>query len=128
MKVSGTPEEVTVDGTPLDVFSDTNITLNTTGIKVDGDATSGETMYSHTRVLAKGENLTVAVDLTTDVILSELNNRLSTYPISIKLAGGDVYSTTGKISYSGFDTDKGKATITVIPSTSRNPWTPVAAA
>lgn len=120
---SGTPRKVTLDGLSFSVPGDANITLNFSAYETEGIPTTGETMYKMTLRIPTAEGIDLIVNAADEDRLHKLSERLDSFPISITLASGATYKTTGKIKYEKVETQENKATIVVIPNKSVNGWT-----
>lgn len=120
---SGTLRKLTLDGLPFSVPGDINITVNFSPYETEGVPTTGDTMFKMTLRVPTAEGITVIANAADEQRLAALAERLENFPISMTLASGATYKSTGRINYENYETEECRATIVVIPSKSVNAWT-----
>jgi hypothetical protein len=124
MPNSGTVRKVVINGVTYDVPADANITFNRASFEKEGIATSGKTMTKMTRRVPTMESVTL---ITTPDEMEELNDvaeSIADATVSVELADGSVYKTSGQINYENYESEEGKSTITIIPAKTKDAWTP----
>lgn len=125
--MSGTIKAITYDGVTYDVPADINITFNRNSFTKEGIATSGKTLIKTTRKVPTQEGV---IHIITPAELEQLNalaERITSFPISVELADGSIYKTTGQINLDNYETEDGKANVMIIPDKTVNAWTPFVA-
>jgi hypothetical protein len=116
-RLSGTPKRLTFDGTVFDVPTDANFTINPDSV-IEGQATSGKTMYKVTKQVMTVEGATVSADSADYELLLSLHRKGASgvnYPLSYTKADGSVYRSTGKINLESHETETNIATMSLIP-------------
>jgi hypothetical protein len=122
---TGTLNRVILNGVTYDVPADINITFNRSGFTIEGIPTSGKTVHKYTRRVQTMESVVL---MTSPAEMEELANvaeTLSDITVAIELADGSTYRTTARINFENYESEEGRSTITIIPSKSKNAWTPV---
>jgi hypothetical protein len=109
--ISGTLRKVTIDGTTFDVMADTNVTEMGSNFLNEAIPTSGRNMRKIVTQANIREGIVIACNGAERELLVELNDRQSDYSMSYEDAGGDVYRTTGWISFENRETEENRATI-----------------
>lgn len=112
---SGTPRKLKLDGTEFDFFSDTDIDMKGGSFDVEPIATSGKNYFKNTKNNQSAENFTVRANALKHEILSELNDRDTSFPISFTDAAGARFADVGRINYVNYTTADGKATLQLLP-------------
>jgi hypothetical protein len=125
--MSGTLKKVVLDGESYDVPADINITFKRSNKEKEGIATSGKTMIKITLTAPTIESLGFVVTPAELERLNILADRVTSFPISIELADGSVYKTTGQIMMENYESEEGKASCKIIPDKTRDAWTPFVA-
>lgn len=109
--ISGTLKKVTIDGTTFDVMADTNVTEMGSGFLNEAIPTSGRNMKKVTKQANIREGIVIACNGAERELLVELNDRTTDYSMSYEDAAGDVFRTTGWISFENRETEENRATI-----------------
>ena len=122
MSVSGTIRGVVLDGLSLRAAADINVTLNHSPYENEAVPTSGLSMIKKTLRSPNAESVVLIVDPTEQDVLRGLSERISVFPMSLELADGSVYRTTGQINYENVETQENRASITLIPDRALNAW------
>jgi len=118
---TGTLRKVVIDGVTYDVFGDTNITFNRTKFEIEGQATTGNTMYKMTRRVPTIESVGLATTPAEMETLKSKSEGLADITLSVELADTSVYKATGRINFESYESETGKSTIVMIP---KRDWTP----
>lgn len=116
-RLAGTPLRLTFDGTVFDVPDDADFTINPDSV-IEGQATSGNTMYKVTKRVSTVDGVTVSADSEDYELLLELHQKGAAgenYPMSYTKADGSVYRSTGKINLENHMTATNIATLSIIP-------------
>lgn len=121
-RVSGTPRKVTLDGLTYDVAADTNITINLSPFEKEGVPTSGRTMFKMTNRVPTAESIPLIADPVEQDTVRQLAERLDSFPMSMTLADGSVYTTVGQINFENVETEENRASIIMIPDQSVGAW------
>jgi len=116
----GTPRKIVIDGITFDIFPDTNVTFNIGNYEIEGQATTGDTLYKRTKKVQTKEGITLAVNPQKLAQLEEKANSLADKTFAVEYADGTTYRATGQINLENWESESGKASITMIPK--RN-WT-----
>jgi hypothetical protein len=122
---TGTLNRLIIDGVTYDVPADINITFNRSGFVVEGIPTSGKTIQKYTRKVQTMESVVVMTDPAEMETLNSVAESLADVTIAAELADGSSYRTTGRINYESYESEEGRSAIQVIPSKSKNAWTPI---
>jgi hypothetical protein len=85
-------------------------------------------MHKRTARSPNAESVTIIANPIEQDLLKQIAERLATFPISMELADGSVYRTTGIIDYPGTETEENRADITIMPDRSKDAWQLFAAA
>ena len=120
--VTGTPEEIVLDGISFDVKADADITINVVSTENEGTPTTGRTFKKVVRKSANAESIPFVVETEELDTLAELHKRIEPFPISLGLADGSSHKTTGWINLENYTTAEGTTPVTVIPDRSVDPW------
>jgi hypothetical protein len=123
MSNSGTIRKLTIDGVSYDVPADINITFNRSSFETEGVPTSGRTMFKMTRRVPTMESVVLMTDPAEAEALKNVAEGLADIPISVELADGSTYRTTGKIFYENWETEENRSAVTVIPNKTKDAWT-----
>jgi hypothetical protein len=122
MPDSGSIRKCTLDGITGDVPADCNVNFNRNQYEKEGSATSGNNRIKVTKRVQNIEGLEWAV---TGAEMESLNavadKILTNVTMSIELADTSVYRATGQVYFENYESDTGKAKITLIP---KRPWRP----
>jgi hypothetical protein len=121
---SGTLRKVVINGVTYDVMGDTNITFNKSSFEIEGMPTSGRTMFKMTRRVPTMDSVGLATNPAEAEELQSVSESLADATISVELADGSIYRTTGKINYESFESESNKSNIQIIPAKTKDAWTP----
>lgn len=116
----GTLRKTVLDGVTFDIHLDVNITFNISQYEIEGQATTGRTLMKRTKRVQTIESLTLAVNPAELVDLQGKADSLADKTMSVELADGSVFKATGQINFENYESETGKATVTLIP---KNGWT-----
>ncbi len=122
---TGTVKRVNIEGVPYDVPADINITFNRSGFTIEAIATNGKTINKYIRRVQTMESIPL---MTAPAEMEELNSvaeTLADVTLSVELADGSSYKTTGRINFESYESEEGRSAVTFIPSKSKNAWTPI---
>ena len=122
MAVTGSLRKVVIDGVPFLPAFDTNVTLNLSPIEKEGIATPGRTMFKHTIRSPNAEGVVLVAEPSEQDLLRQTSERLDTYPLTIELANGDIWRTTGQIGFENAETEESRASVMFIPDRSVGAW------
>ncbi len=120
--VSGTPRNIVIDGLSYAVPGDANITLNLSPFETEGIPSSGKTMMKMTVRSPNAEGIPILANPIEQETLRNTAQRLDNYPLSIELADGSQWKTTGKINFDTHETEENRASIMMIPDRSLGAW------
>ena len=120
--VTGSLRKTVIDGVPFLPAFDTNVTLNLSSVEKEGIPTPGRTAYKHTLRSPNAEGIVLIADALEQDLLRQISERLDTYPLTMELANGDIWRTTGQINFENAETEESRATIMFIPDRSRDAW------
>lgn len=121
-QVSGTLRKVTIDGISYDAAFDANVTLNLSPYETEGVPTSGRTMFKKMLRSPNAESVVLVVSPVEQDTLRQAAERLDTYPMSVTLADGSVYTTVGQINFENVETEENRASIMIIPDRAIGAW------
>ncbi|KPK95633.1 hypothetical protein AMJ80_04470 [bacterium SM23_31] len=124
---TGTVNRVVINGVNYDVPADINITFNRSGFTIEGIPTSGKTIMKYTRRVQTQESVVLMTSPEEMETLNSVSESLSDVTVAVELADGSTYRTTCRINFENYESEEGRSTLTVIPSKSKNAWTPVLA-
>lgn len=116
MSAVGTLQKVTVGGVTYDVMADININFMRSDYEKESVPTSGDPMIKMTKRNQNIENVDIAVDTDELETLSGVANSIVDTTLSIALADGTVYRSSGHITFSGYESDSGKLSLTLLPT------------
>lgn len=122
---TGTVLSVILNGYSYDVPADINITFNRSGFTIEGIPTSGKTVMKYTRRVQSMDSVILMVNPSEMENLNNDAESLSDMTMAVKLADGSTYRTTGRVNFESYESEEGRATVTLIPSKSKNAWTPI---
>jgi hypothetical protein len=117
----GTVRKVVLDGRTFDVPLDVDVTFNYSQYTVEGVATTGRTLQKRTKRVQTIEGLVIACSAAEMVALADMADSLADKTMSIELADGSVFKSSGQINFENYTTADGKANIQLIPT---NAWAP----
>ena len=115
MAVSGSLRKVVIDGVPFLPAFDTNVTLNLSSVEKEGIPTPGRTMFKHTLRSPNAEGVVLIAEASEQDLLRRTSERLDVYPLTMELANGDIWRTTGQIGIENAETEESRATVIFIP-------------
>lgn len=115
MATSGTLRKLGLDGIDFTVTAEINVTLNQSPVMLEGQATSGRTMYKRTMRIQTAEGVTISATPDEQVSLVELADRDNPFPVTATLASGETYITTARINYENVETETNTANVMIIP-------------
>ena len=121
---SGTIRKVTINRTTYDVPGDVNATFNRSSFETEGIPTSGKTVHKMTRRVPTIEGLILMTNPTEVETLNAVAESIASFPISLELADGTTYRTTGKVNYENWETEENRSAVQIIPDRTKNAWTP----
>lgn len=121
---TGTLRKVVLNGVTYDVYADTNITFMRSGFEIEGQATTGDTLYKMTKRVRTIEGLGLATTPQKMEALKSLAESLVDVTMAVELADGSTYRATGRINYENYESESGKSTVVLIP---KRDWTPFVA-
>jgi len=117
----GTLRKVVIDGVTYDVFADCNISFNRTDFEIEGQATTGKTLFKMKRRIQNIEGLDLATTPAEMETLKSKSDSLADKTLAVTLADGSTYRSTGRVHYDKYESETGKSTVKLIPS---GTWTP----
>lgn len=118
---SGTIKKLVIDGTPYDVFGDAKASFVPSAYEVEGQATTGNTMFKMTKRVQVISGIDIAATPAQKESLASVSESLTDVTLAITLADGSVYRGSGRIKFDKWETETNKATIDLIP---KSDWTP----
>ncbi len=116
----GSIRKVVIDGITFDVPLDADITFNASQYTIEGVATSGDNMTKRTKRVQTIEGLTIATSAAEMITLRDKADSLADKTLSIELADGSVFKSSGQINFENYTSQDGKTAIQLIP---RKAWT-----
>lgn len=122
---TGTLNRVIINGVTYDVPADINITFNRSSFTTEGIPTSGKTIQKYTRRVPTMESVILMTEPAEVETLNNVSETLADVTLAIELADGSSYRSTGRINFENYETEEGRSTITIIPSKTKNAWTPI---
>jgi hypothetical protein len=120
-EATGTLRKVTLDGVTFNVRSDTNINFKRTDFQKEGIATSGKTLIKMTKRIQDIESVDLGVTPDELEDLRVKADSLTEMPMSLELADGSIYRSTGHITFDAYESESGKVSLHLIPT---GEWTP----
>jgi len=124
---SGSIRNLTFDGLSFRVAFDANINLQISPYENEAIASSGRSMIKKTLRSPNAEGVTVLANPLEQEQLRSLSERLEPFPMSVELADGSIYRTTGWIDYPGVETEENRAELMIIPDRAIDAWSLFAA-
>jgi len=118
---TGTLQSVVIDGVPYDVMSDTNISFLRSKFEKEATPTSGKPLIKMTKRNQNVESVDLACEPSELETLATKADGLAEVTLSFTLADGSVYRGTGHINFEGYESETGKVTLTLLPTSD---WTP----
>ena len=122
LDVAGSIRKVTLDGTTYDPFADTNISEIGSAFENEAVPTAGRNMKKMTKRAENREGVVLAANGSERVLLRELADRTTDFPMSYETAAGDVYRATGWIEFENRETEENRASIQMHPRTKWEPF------
>ncbi len=119
----GSIKKITLNGFTFNVMGDANLDHK------KGKFETGAVVHSGGNTMAKKlraqnvESVGIQASASEGEVLKELSESLTNYDMSYVNAAGDIFRAVGNIDLEGHDTDKGLATIKMIPESSDG-WVP----
>lgn len=112
----GTIRKVVLNGITFDVFADTKISFNRSGFEIEGQATTGKTLYKMTKRVRTIESLDLATSPSDMESLKELSESLADITMSVELADASIYKSTGRVFFDKYESETGKSSVQLIPA------------
>ena len=118
---SGSLKKLVIDGVTYDVSADAKASLNPSQYDIEGQPTSGDTMFKYTKRIQTITGIDCMLSPSQLDSLRAKADSLADLTLAVTLADGSVYRGTGRIKIDKWESDTNKATIDLIPA---QPWTP----
>lgn len=123
MAVAGTLKRVTLNGVTYDALEDANAKINLSPYKVEAKATTGKVIFVLKLRVQTISDITLGCTPREADALKTLSAGADSITMSITLADGSVFRSTGHIDFDSFETMEGKCKIDLIPDRTRDAWT-----
>ena len=123
MSVAGSLKKVTLNGVTYDALEDANAKINLSPYKVEAKATSGKVIKVLKLRVQSITDVTLGCTPREADALRVLSGMADSITMSITLADGSVFRSTGGIDFDSFETMEGKCKIDLIPDRVRDAWT-----
>ena len=123
MSAVGSVKKVSIDGFTFNVMGDANFDHKKGRFETEAVVHSGGNTMSKKFRAQNVESVGLQCDAAEAEVLKELSERLTNYDLSYTTANDDIFRAVGNIDFEGHDTEKGLATIKMIPE-SIDGWTP----
>lgn len=117
-KPVGSMRKVTLDGVPFNVMADANADQKKGKFDTEGVPTSGDTIMQKTYRAQTADSIGLQANNAEADVLRVLSERINNFPMSYTTADGSTFRAVGQINYEGHNTEKGLATIQMIPESS----------
>lgn len=121
----GTPRSFNLDGISVEVAADANISFDFSKYDVEGQATTGDTMFVMKKKVPIMENVPVVMAGYKIALVKEKAESLSDITLSVTFADGTTYKGAGRIKADKWESETGKCNLTLIP---KGDWVPFNAA
>lgn len=118
---SGTIRKVVIDGITFDVFADAKGSYNRSKYEIEGQATTGKTMYKMTKRVQVIEGVDLACSPNDRETLAAKSESLADVTLAITWADGSTDRGSGRVKFDKWESDTNKATVDLIPN---GEWTP----
>ena len=112
----GTVKKLTIDGETFNVAADGKTDFTIGQYEVEGQATSGETIFKMTKRIETMEGIEL---MGTPTMLERLRtkvNSLADVTIAATLIDGSTYRSTGRVTADKWDSSTGKVSVNLIPA------------
>jgi len=120
-EATGTIRKAVIDGVSFDVMADASITFLRSNYEKEATPTSGDPLIKMTKRNQNIESLDLGCTPSEMETLSDLANNIDSVPLSLELADTSTYKAVGHINFEGYESETGKITVTLIPTSE---WTP----
>jgi len=120
-RATGTPKKCVLDGVSYDLMAEVNLNFLRNKYTKEATTTSGQPLIKFLKRNPNIENVDLGCTPSEMENLKDKADQLVEMPIAITLADNSTYRCTGHIDFSGYESETGKITITILPVTD---WTP----
>lgn len=121
-EASGSLRGVVLDGLALRVPADINVTMNLSEFENENIPTSGRSAHKKTLRSPDAEGVVLITNPLESETLSSLARRLEPFPMSVELADGSVWRTTGNINFENIETQENRSTVKIMPDRAIGAW------
>lgn len=121
-EASGTLRSVVLDGLSFRVPADINVTHNLSEYENENIPTTGESVRKKTLRSPDAEGVVLIANPVEQETLKGMAARLDVFPISIEMADGSVWRTTGNINFENTESQENRATIKIMPDRAIDAW------
>lgn len=122
MAVAGSIKKVTLNGVTYDALEDASAKINLSAYKREAKATSGKVIHVLKLKVQTISDVTLGCTPREADALKTLAAMTDSITMSITLADGSVFRSTGGIDFDAFETMEGKCKIDLIPDRVRDAW------
>ena len=120
--VSGTLRKFSFEGVTFRAAMDVDVNLQISAYENEGIPSTGKSMLKKTLRNPNAEGIGLLLNPQEQDVMREFSERTETGTMSMELADGSVYRTSGWIEFPGVQTAENRAEITVIPDRALNAW------
>ena len=121
-EASGSLRGVVFDGLTFRVPADINMSLNLSEYENENIPTSGQSVQKKTLRSPDAEGVVLIANPIEQETLRDMAGRLEAFPISVELADGSVWRTTGTINFENVETQENRATVKIMPDRAIGAW------
>jgi len=121
--IVGTVKKIIIGGITYAVPADVNLTVNLSSYVTEGMPTSGDTVFKKTKRVPTIEGADIITSFKEAASLKTVAESLANTTLAVVFADNTTYRSTGQINFENFESETGRSKVTLIPSTSVDPWT-----